>query len=415
MVTIGSRRTTPPAQLTGANRAASYWKMFTNRLLDRAHWAAWREPAIRWAVLGLYLLMTIQFIGCYLFLGHPYIDLDRFGQGYERLPFQTRLLLAPLFHWAQNSPFMVRYASQLSMNEYFFPHGIGPAGVVQLWLDLPCVLVAGWVTVRLYQAATRKHLLGWLVFPFFLVLCTVTYILHVVQNYRFIYDMPSLMFFALGLYLIYFRKPVTLLVALFAVATWNRETTLLLIPFFLLSACVRRRSDTAEQGSVVSVMGEGPGMATVQWRRMLRPGVAGPAALMLAYWAAWHMLVFHLFRHNSSEYYPRISFNWQCVRRLRYYPQLFSAGGFLLPFVLLFRRKVRDAQLRAWLWMIPCWYAVMAVWGILVETRVFGELLPLIACAGMLIAEESLAATVQQRKQGEVAEEEDHERQARAA
>jgi hypothetical protein len=400
--------------------------MFTNRLRERICWAEWRKPAIRWAVLALYLLMTVQFVGCYLFLGRPYIDLGRFGQGYERLPFQTRLLLAPLFHWAENSPFMIHYASRLSMNGYFFPHGIGPGGVVQLWVDVPCVLVAGWATVRIWQAASRRHLLGWLVYPLFLVLCTVTYILHAVQNYRFIYDMPSLMFFALGLYLIYFRKPVTLLVALFAVATWNRETTLLLIPLFLLSACVRRRADSpgrtawmepndAERCSTLSVLREAPAVTWFRWRRALRPEVAAPAVLMLAYWVAWHILVFHLFRHNSSEFYPRISFNWQCIRRLRYYPQLFSAGGYLLPFLFLLRKRVRDAQLRIWLWIIPCWYAVMAVWGILVETRVFGELLPLITCASTLIAEESLALAMQKRGLSELDGDEDRARLVRVA
>jgi hypothetical protein len=400
--------------------------MFTNGLQELPPGAAWREPAIRWTVRVLYLLMTVHFVGCYLFLCHPYIDLNRFGHGYERLPFQTRLLLAPLFRWAQDSPFLLRYSSRLSVNRYFFPRGIGPGGVLQLWLDVPCMLIAGWATVRIYQAASRRHLLGWLVYPLFLVLCAVTYILHGVQNFRFIYDMPSLMFFALGLYLIYFRKPVILLVVLFAVATWNRETTLLLIPFFLLSACVRRPGDPPEKrvrtgphrtehSGVLTLIREEPGTARFRWRRALQPEVAVPAVLMLAYWAAWHVLVFHLFRHNASEYYPRIAFNWQCLWRLRYYPQLLSAGGYLLPLLLLMRRRVRDAQLRLWLWMIPCWYAVMAIWAILVETRVFGELLPMITCAATLIAEERLAEAMQQRALAGAAEEEDREQLARAA
>jgi hypothetical protein len=58
---------------------------------------------------------------------------------------------------------------------------------------------------------------------------------------------------------------------------------------------------------------------------------------------------------------------------------------------------VRDAQLRVWMWTIPAWYLLMGVWGILVETRVFGELLPIVACAGTLIAEESLVAAMQRR------------------
>ncbi|HSY01806.1 MAG TPA: hypothetical protein VK819_06605 [Acidobacteriaceae bacterium] len=383
--------------------------MLTKTLMVSQPGAAWRKELSRWAVLALYLLMTVQFVGCYLFLGRSYIDLDRFGHGYERLPFQTRLLLAPLFRWAQSSPHMIHYASQLAMNGYFFPHGVGPGGVVQLYLDIPCVLIAGWVAVRLYQASSRQHLLTWLVYPLFLVLCTVSYILHAVQNYRFIYDMPSMAFFGLGLYLIYFRKSVIWLVALFAVATWNRETTLFLIPFFLLSACVRERHPTlaelsaekaqgghSGQGSLLP-MHVSPGSEWFEWRRALRPEVAVPALLMLVYWTAWHVFIFHLFRHNSSEYFPRIGFNWQCIRRLRYYPQLLSAFGYLLPFLVIYRKQVHDAQLRIWMFAIPAWYAVMAVWGILVETRVFGELLPFVACAAMLVAEEAVVAAIQKR------------------
>jgi hypothetical protein len=166
---------------------------------------------------------------------------------------------------------------------------------------------------------------------------------------------------------------------------------------------------------VVTITREAPSAMSFRWQRALRLEAALPALLMLAYWAAWHMLVFHLFRHNSSEYYPRIAFNWQCLRSLRYYPQLFSAGGYLLPFVLLLRRRVRDPQLQAWLWMIPCWYAVMAVWAILVETRVFGELLPMLACAATVIAEESLAAAMQKRALDDTAEAEDHTHLVQAA
>lgn len=349
--------------------------------------------------------MTVQFVGCYLFLTHGYIQLDKFGSGTERLPFQTRLLLAPLFRWAQQSWFMVTYALHLSMNGYFFPHGVGPAGVVQFYIDLPCVLIAGWVAVRLYQAASRRHLLGWMVYPLFLVLCTVTYILHVVQNYRFIYDLPSLAFFALGLYIIYFRKSTLLLAALFAVATWNRETTLFLIPLFLLSACIRGKSaparphDNAARPPRSGVLAFVPIPETqvFDWRRALRPSVAVPALLMLAYWTAWHVFVFHLFRNNSSEYFPRVSFNIECIRHVRYWPQLLSACGYLLPFLAICWNRVRDAQLRVWMWTIPAWYLLMGIWGILVETRVFGELLPIVACAGTLIAEESLVAAMQRR------------------
>jgi hypothetical protein len=118
---------------------------------------------------------------------------------------------------------------------------------------------------------------------------------------------------------------------------------------------------------------------------------------MLAYWIVWHVFIFHFFRHNSSEYYSRIQFNLYCLRRLRYNPQLFSACGYLIPFLFLMRRHIHDAQLRLWLWMVPGWVVLMSVWGILVETRVYGELIPFIACAATLVAEEVIVAAVRQK------------------
>jgi hypothetical protein len=42
------------------------------------------------------------------------------------------------------------------------------------------------------------------------------------------------------------------------------------------------------------------------------------------------------------------------------------------------------------LWLIPLWLAFMFPYGILVETRVWGELIPLVVCATAVICEEIL-------------------------
>lgn len=434
-------------------------------MLTRRLWATlpasdsgpqWKNLLARYGLIFLYVLMTVQFVGCYLYNTFPYLDLNRFAHGYERLPFQTRLLLAPLFRWSLESPFMLHYSSDLARNTYFFPVGIPPTEVVEFFLDIPCLLIAGWVAVQIYKSASRRRLLDWLVYPLFMVLCTVSYVLHTVQNFRFVYDIPSLMFFSLGFYIIYFRKPVLWLVALFALATLNRETTLFLLPFYLLSEWVRGRrqsgtgtGETAEDDTEgtsperpilvpgpspwqpSSHTGDQPGWRTVVEAgrhrlaiflrellaapRMLRPEAILTTVLLLAYWAAWHLFVFHVFRHNASEYYSRLPFNLHCFQRLRYYPQLFSACGYLLPFLLLFHRRIRDRQLRAWMLAIPFWYCVMSVWGILVETRVFGELLPFVACAATLIAEELLVAAVRRHLLARTTDEDDRVHLLRAA
>ncbi len=53
---------------------------------------------------------------------------------------------------------------------------------------------------------------------------------------------------------------------------------------------------------------------------------------------------------------------------------------------------MEDARLRAWLWLLPVWCVFMFVYGILIETRVFGELIPFVVCATALIVEEMLVA-----------------------
>ena len=331
----------------------------------------YRRFAVRVGLLALAVFATAQFVGAYLFLEFPYVDLYRFERGYERLPFQTRLLLAPVYRWADSCPSLIAYAGQLSRNTYFFPRGIVASEVLEFFLDIACVLFAGWVSTRIYRAASRRHLLQPLVFPIFLGLCILAYILHTVQNFRYVYDMPSLAFFAGGFYLIYFRKPALWFITLFAIATLNRETVLLLLPFYAFSAAV-------EQGRF-------------EWRALFAPRVMQVVLPLALYWAVWHHVVFGIFAHNASEYYPRVPFNLRCFARLRYYPQLLSCFGFLGPFLFAGRRFVADQQLRIWLWALPLWYGFMFTWAILVETRVFGELIPFLAVYTAVMGEEWLA------------------------
>lgn len=327
----------------------------------------------RYGLLVIYFLATVQFVGAYWFLEYPYINRLRWEHGYERLPFQTRLLLAPLYRWADNSHFMKQWASSLARNDYFFPHGIHAGDIVEFFVGILCVLISGWVAVQIYAAATRRNLLRPLVYPLFLGLCVMAYIVHTVQNFRYVYDMPTLACFAIGFYLLYFRKPIYWFVLLFAIGTLNRETTLLLLPFFAIS-----RSLDAN--------------GRFQWRGFFSREVLTIGLSLALYWLVWHHVVFAIFKHNASEYYPRVLWNLKDVARIRYWPQLASALGFLLPFLLLYRKGVRDPLLSAWIWMVPVWCGFMFCWAILTETRVFGELLPFVAPTIALATEEALAA-----------------------
>jgi hypothetical protein len=198
--------------------------------------------------------------------------------------------------------------------------------------------------------------------------------MHTVQNFRFIYDLPSLAFFATAMYLIYFRRSWVYFAGLFVVATMNRETTLLLLPLFMLNGAV-------EDGKL-------------RWPLLLRGRTLRVVIPLAVFWGAWQIFIRHVFAQNVSEFYPRINWNVKSLMAPLAWPQLLSAGGYLLMLVVVQRRRIRDAQLRAWLWMIPIWMGFMFVYGILIETRVFGELIPMIVCTATLIVEEFLMARV---------------------
>lgn len=339
---------------------------------------AWfsKMPSLRHlGLLLLYVLATVQFVGAMLFLEFPYLNVHLWEYGYAPLPFQTRLLLAPLYRYVDTAAWSMNYASKLARNDYFFPRGIGPATVLEFFLDIFCVLIAGWVAVQFYKAGSRRRLVQPLVFPIFLGLCTLAYIVHTVQNFSYVYDLPSMAAFSVGLYLIYFKKLLIWFVLLFTFATLNRETTLLLLPFWVLSQIV-------EPSGVL------------RWRALWSMRVVPVVMALGLYWATWHLVVYGIFPNNASEYYPRIQFNLHCFMRLRYWPQLASASGFLWPFLIMYRRKLVDPQLRAWLLVLPLWFAFMFEWGILTETRIFGELFPFLAAVYAILAEEVFAAKV---------------------
>ncbi len=332
---------------------------------------------VRVGAACLYLLATVQLIWCYLWQVRPYVSTIAYEQGRERMPFQGRLLMMPLMQWAHNQGWIAQISSWMHTSIYWFPRSMEPEVLVQAVVDFACVVTAGVVATKIYERASRWHLVTPLIYPMVLVLCVATYLLHTIQNFRFIYDLPSLAFFSIALWIIYARKPLWVFVALFLVATLNRETTLLLLPIYAISEMVTSRG-------------------TIDWRRLRSPRLLAVILPLSLYWLIWQVAVRHIFAHNPSEFYPRIPQNLGFLVSPRAWPQMLGACCYLFPIVVICRKHLRDAELKAWLWVLPVWFAFMFVYGILIETRIFGELIPYVACASALIAEESFATRVQE-------------------
>jgi len=327
---------------------------------------------IKIVVIGAYVVATIQFVWCYLWLTRPYVNTLLYQQGRERMPFQGRSLMMLPMRWAHQSALLKWLAHAFAGSHFWFPKPVAPEVLVQAAIDVGCLLATGYFATRIYQASSRRRLLTPVVYPLLLVVCGATYVMHTVQNFRFIYDLPSLAFFAAAMYLLYFRWHWIYFAGVFALATLNRETTLLLLPLYMLNEAVKN--------------------GRLRWPLLLRGRTLRVVVPLAIGWGAWQLFVRHVFAGNVSEFYPRIDWNVKSLLVPQAWPQLLSACGYLLLFVVVTRKRISDPRLRAWLWLVPVWLGFMFVYGILIETRVFGELIPLVVCAATLVGEDMLLA-----------------------
>jgi hypothetical protein len=240
------------------------------------------------------------------------------------------------------------------------------------------VVIAGMVVRSIYGKASRTGVLKPYVYPLTLVMIASTYSLYTLHRFRFVYDFPSLALFSSALYLLYFRRSRLLFAAVFMVATINRETSLFLIIFCVLVNPANNSSPAAGK-----------------WRHWLEHARLPLTVPLLAFWISWHCWISYHFVHNASESWSRFWLNVGILLWPTSWVQILSTFAFCGPTVLIFRREIVDQTLRAWQWTLPVWIIFMAHYGIFVEVRIFGELIPYMAVMTGLMAEEHIVRSYQ--------------------
>lgn len=335
---------------------------------------------------------TLQAVWFYLAYVRCYVDLGRFEAGAAHTPFQYRLLLMLPLRWAHGSAACVRVAAGLTHLHAWFPLGVRPESLVEFPVNVAAVAVAGWVARRIYLASSTTGVLAAAVYPLTLLMVLGTYALGTMYRLRFVYDLPSLGFFAVGMYLLYFRKPRWQFAGLFVVATINRETTLFLLAMLVLAGWARAVEAAAEEIGQEPVWLREARCRGAGWPVCLRAIVPelAQAALLLVLWCAWHAWVAHRFAANGTDGWSRLGLNLKVLLIPVSWLQLMSCFAFCGPLVLLWRAHLQDRLLRTWLWVVPVWILFMLRYGLLLESRIFGELIPLIACCMALGAEGAL-------------------------
>jgi len=187
------------------------------------------------------------------------------------------------------------------------------------------------------------------------------------------YDIPSVLFFTLGLLLIHQRNwwwfyPV------FAVATLNRETSLFLT---VVMVCVL--------------------FDTYPW-----PKLGLLAGSQLAIWGVIKIALWFLYRENRWLGYGLYQFQLKAnVATILAFPIkgiiALSTWGCLWIAVIIWHRRIHDVFLRRTLWTVPVFIASMFVVGFVIELRIYGEVLPIVLAAFWVAFLDVIEETLRQR------------------
>ena len=267
------------------------------------------------------------------------------------------------------------YHSQWIMSHLVHANGVFTAEQGPFYLlSLIALVVAGTYTQRLYSLLTDTRALSFLVYPVFLLSVIFTYAVRPEANYSYPYDFVSLAFFTAGLYYIYSRKFLGIVLVIL-IGTFNRETTLFLIGIYVLDASFQRNAPLRSRFLP----------ASIPWLRLV---------MLSTIWVAIRVSLAHTFRHNdASEDFLRAVDNLHELKP-RLLPALVNVCGFVMPCVVVSSRLLYPRRFASYLLILIPWFGIMFCSGILVETRIYGELCSYSAIAAVLIMERAASYSI---------------------
>lgn len=307
-----------------------------------------------------FVFATAQFVRSYFIVDQPYLNASSYESGSAKMPYQARIFMAVVMRHARANSVMVSIAAKLR----------GPLhepDVLALFLvNLLSLGIIAVVVRAFYRHLCPGGRLSSL--PYFLVLwmASETYIVRFQEAIYFPYDLLAAALFTVCIYLSY-RRRYLLLLPVFVLACFNRETIVMIVPLLLVNLLV---GDT--------------GASRLPIFRSKEIPVAG---LMVAIWAVIYIHFHRVYAGNQTDLGLHLRENLHFVVNPQLWPQVASACGFLLPVPLLFWRLIPQRRLRFYTLLIPAWIAIMCAVGLLGESRIFGELIGFLAVLCTLLFE----------------------------
>jgi hypothetical protein len=350
-----------------------------------------RQGLIRSMILTDRRWGQIYYLGAALASGHlalawvqdatPLLNLRQFAAGQEKLPYQYRALTAWILRPLEESASLSR-----------FVHGLSAPLNDGIMIYMALIAFLSVLASTLITQKTILHFTGDVRFSrvaSFLVIYMsyFNYVLGFRANYFLPYDFPALFFFCAGFYCIVTRR-MTLYYIVFVLSVFNKETSCFLTLIYLAY-------EASEQGR--------------SWRRMAMHTVA-----QAAIWVAAKYLLFELYGGervaaqnlgDTSNFFfqTKVGRNLVYLAQPQHWPTIFSTFGYLWIVLLVGARRIVHPGLRNLLPVIALWMLSMFVFGIVIEIRVYGEMISVVAVLVAVIIYDFLqSGWLQQRPIGSI-------------
>lgn len=298
-------------------------------------------------ILAFLFLFAVQCVKSHFFTNESSgMDWSTYAAGTARMPYQGRIGMVPVLRWAEENSSMV-----LAAHRYDAMMGAGARYkepvTVEKFASLLSSLLAMFGLLGFTVWYSRRKLQGpwWLPCILLLEILTVTLAVRSEHTAWTPYDIPHAALFGAAVMCAYEGWWIAMLL-LFAVDVPVRETSIFLLAVAAPMAYVRWKQHTWRVIALVIAMG--------------------------AYWEAWHLWIQRRFAHNGNDIGVRLRMNLHEVIYPHHWPQMLCAGGYLILFIWLERKRLSSRE-RLLLYCTLLSTPVTLYFGVWGESRIWLE------------------------------------------
>lgn len=292
------------------------------------------------------IVLSLYFVELRLTLNevNPRATAEQLVQGLAPNPFQSRILI----------PWLIRQLLSLP----FIP--AGALGTLIKGFEFTSLLLL-LVAFRHYLQLLFQDLLLSSLFAFSLFYALP---FNYLNTFWYPYDIPSVLFFTLGLIFLY-KGHWRWYYPLFVIGTVNRETTLFLTLIFIL----------VNVGRTPSI------------------NILKHALVQFLIWVAIRLVVTRLVGASAGLFEWYLEANILGLLQPATLLHISVTGGMSWLLAVIGYRQIEDAFVRRSLFVAIPWFIVMLFVGVIIELRIFGELLPIFLPAALLVLQAKFKAS----------------------